>query len=159
MSKGLGRDVFSRKFILWPWTRSHNMLPSTFYIMWSIIGMLKLRSELYWDGLSCWRIGISFFLISGQKLKNLPCFISFQLCNMVKVWPNARASCCYRGELIRFRLEFYLHTLLLQIYHEKGILIDFCSFGCNNIVTLCQYDNTTKNLPQNTCTILAFIIL
>ena len=40
-SKGLGGEVFTRKFNIWPltWTlgsRSHKMLPSTLYIMWPI---------------------------------------------------------------------------------------------------------------------------
>ena len=39
--KGLGGDAFTRKFNIWPLTltlgsRSHEMLPSTLYIMWPI---------------------------------------------------------------------------------------------------------------------------
>ena len=47
-SKGLGGDAFTRKFTIWPYTltlgsRSHEMLPSTLYIMWPIqLQSLKL---------------------------------------------------------------------------------------------------------------------
>ena len=43
-SKGLGGDAFTRKYNIWPWrSRSHEMLPSTLYIMWPIqLQSLKL---------------------------------------------------------------------------------------------------------------------
>ena len=44
-SKGLGRDVFTRKFNIWswPWGQGHEMVPSALFIMWPIqLQSLKL---------------------------------------------------------------------------------------------------------------------
>ena len=77
-SRALERETFTRKFNIWPLTltlgsRSHEMLPSTFYIMWPI----QLKSSK----------------LLGQKVKEE---MHLQENSIFKLWPwgQGHTKCC-----------------------------------------------------------------